>query len=81
MLIRIYVLIYYFMLTRRYRITLKGKEILQSEGAKLMLPNHQSHIDPQLIAVIAAMHCDFVPVVSEKILRIPIISYFLKTNS
>ena len=78
MLIRIYIRLYYFILTRRYRIIIKGKEILESKGAKLMLPNHQSHIDPQLIAVIVARVCDFVPVVSETIIKIPIIRYFLK---
>lgn len=44
----------------------------------LMLPNHQSHIDPQLMAVIVAQYCEFVPVVSERFLKIPIISSFLK---
>ena len=74
----ILVRIYYFILTRRYRITIKGMDMLEAPGAKLFLPNHQSHIDPQLIAVIAAQHCDFVPVVSESIVKIPVISYFLK---
>jgi len=78
MLMRIYVRLYYFVLTRRYRFNIVGREILESPGAKLMLPNHQSHIDPQLIAVIVARVCEFVPVVSETIMKIPVISYFLK---
>ena len=78
MLMRIYIRLYYFILTRRYRFNIKGREILESTGAKLMLPNHQSHIDPQLIAVIVARECEFVPVVSETIMKIPVIRYFLK---
>ena len=69
---------YNFVLTRRYKINLIGEEILETSGAKLILPNHQSHIDPQLMGVILSLRCDFVPVVSEKILKTPVISYFIK---
>ncbi len=69
---------YYYVLARRYRVGIKGLEILDSPGAKLFLPNHQSLIDPQLIAVISTIYCDFVPVVSENFFRIPVIRYFLK---
>lgn len=69
---------YYYVLTRRYRVKIKGMEILKSSETKLFLPNHQSYIDPQLIAVITALHSDFVPVVSDTFLKIPVISYFLK---
>ncbi|NQV52843.1 MAG: 1-acyl-sn-glycerol-3-phosphate acyltransferase [Flavobacteriales bacterium] len=44
----------------------------------LILPNHQSHIDAQLMAAIVAQYCEFVPVVSERFLKIPVISSFLK---
>jgi 1-acyl-sn-glycerol-3-phosphate acyltransferase len=69
---------YFFVLSRRYKINTVGIDLLKSPGAKLILPNHQSHIDPQLLAVITAKYCDFVPVVSENILKIPVIRYFLK---
>ena len=69
---------YYFVLTRRYTINTVGLELFRTSGAKLVLPNHQSHIDPQLIAVILAPHCEIVPVVSENFLKIPIINYFIK---
>ena len=52
---------------------------MQSSEAKLILPNHQSHVDPMLIAVIIEKYCDFVPVVSENYLKIPIIKYCLKS--
>ena len=70
--------LFYFILTRRYRIKIIGSNILETPGAMLILPNHQSHIDAQLMAVIAAQYCDFVPVVSERFLKIPVISSFLK---
>lgn len=69
--------LYDFILSRRYRVKIKGLEVLAAPGTKLFLPNHQSHIDPQLIAVVTAKQCDFVPVISENILKIPILSYFM----
>jgi long-chain-fatty-acid--[acyl-carrier-protein] ligase len=72
------VLLYNFILTRRYTINITGEELLKTKGAKLVLPNHQSHIDPQLMGVIMALNGDFVPVVAEKFLKIPIISIFIK---
>lgn len=69
--------LYHFALTRRYRISVKGEEIIKASGAKLILPNHPSYIDAQLIAVIVALHRDIVPVVSEKFLKIPVVRHFL----
>ncbi len=57
---------------------LKGVSLLKSKGAKLILPNHQSYIDPQLLAAITTQFCDFMPVVSERFMRIPIVGYFLR---
>jgi 1-acyl-sn-glycerol-3-phosphate acyltransferase len=70
--------LYNFALIRRYSIRIKGEEILETAGAKLILPNHPSYIDAQLIAVVISMHRAIVPVVSEKFLKIPVISYFLR---
>jgi len=67
-----------FILARRYNIKVKGINILRDSGAKLILQNHQSHIDPQLLGVFVAQHCDFVPVISERFLRIPILGSILR---
>lgn len=70
--------IFSFVLSRRYILNIKGEHLLQEPGAKLLLQNHPSHIDPQLLGVLVAQNCDFVPVISEKFLRIPIIGSILR---
>jgi len=72
------ILLFYFFLKRRYIIDIKGGNILKVPGPKLILPNHQSQVDAQLMAVITAQYCDFVPIVSERIVRIPVIGNFLR---
>jgi len=69
---------YRFIITRRYKIDIKGVELLQAEGGKLILPNHQSHMDPQIMALETYRHGSVVPVVAERFFRIPAIKYFLK---
>ena len=69
---------YTFILTRRYQIHFKGLELLKSKSPKLILPNHVSHIDPQLMTVIIYKYTDFVPIVAERFFPIPVIKYFLR---
>jgi long-chain-fatty-acid--[acyl-carrier-protein] ligase len=71
--------VFSFVLSRRYIINVKGVNHLHDAGAKFILQNHQSHIDPQLLGVFVAQHCNFVPVISEKFLRIPVIGFILRT--
>ncbi|MGL1887021.1 MAG: 1-acyl-sn-glycerol-3-phosphate acyltransferase [Reichenbachiella sp.] len=70
--------VFSFLLSRRYIINVKGVNILQNNGPKLLLQSHQSHIDPQLLGVFVAQHSDFVPVISEKFLGIPVIGSILR---
>jgi 1-acyl-sn-glycerol-3-phosphate acyltransferase len=77
-MLRFYRVLYDFILSRRYRVEIKGVELLQKEGGKLVLPNHQSHIDPQIIGVKFYKHADIVPVVNESFFKIPFVNYFLK---
>lgn len=70
--------LYYFVLSRRYKISLKGEELLQSKGAKLILPNHPAQIDAPLMSLILYRRCDVVPVVSERFFKMPLIGYFVK---
>lgn len=67
-----------FMLARRYTLDLKGEELLDEPVAKLLLTNHPSHIDPQLLGTYIAQGGNLVPVISEKFLKIPIIGPVLK---
>jgi len=74
----IYRSFYSFILTRRYKITYKGAEIMESSSPKLILPNHISHIDPQIMSVVTYKYTDFVPVVAERFFKIPVVKFFLK---
>ena len=69
---------YSFILSRRYKIIIKGVDIIESDNPKLILPNHISHIDPQIMAVTIYKHTDFVPLAAERFFKIPIIKFFLK---
>lgn len=71
-------MIYYWILRRRYRVEISGIDLLDRNEAHLILPNHPSYIDPQILAAIISRHCDFVPVVSERFLNIPFIGFFLR---
>lgn len=68
-----------FMLTRRYNLNVTGEELLHEPGAKLLLQNHQSHIDPQILGVYIAQRSGLVPVISEKFLRIPVLGGILRS--
>lgn len=78
MLMRFYRVLYKFILSRRYKVKISGLELLQKPGAKLVLPNHQSHVDPQIIAIECYKYSDLVPVVSERFFKIPIVKFFLR---
>lgn len=71
--------VFAFILSRRYTLNVKGVELLQEPGAKLLLQSHQSHIDPQLLGVYIAQRNGLVPVISESFLRIPIIGSILRS--
>ena len=69
---------YRFILSRRYATEIKGIELFESGKGKLILPNHQSHMDPQIMSIELYNHGGVVPVVTERFYKIPVIRYFLK---
>ncbi len=69
---------YKYILSRRYNITIEGVDVLKSDSAKLILPNHISHIDPQIMTLELYKHTDFVPLVAERFFKIPVIKFFLR---
>ena len=71
-------LFYRFVLSRRYNVKIEGLDILSSPSAKLILPNHISHIDPQIMAIETYRRTDFVPIVAERFFKVPIVKYFLR---
>ena len=78
MLLKFYRWLYHFILTRRYRVIIKGLDLVKLDVPKLFLPNHQSHLDPQLVSVITVKHTKIVPVVSERFFKVPVVRYFVK---
>jgi len=75
---KLYRIFFNFLITRRYRITIIGEELLKKEGGKLVLPNHQSHVDPQIIGIKFYKFVHIVPVVNESFFKIPVVSFFFK---
>ena len=70
--------LYGFLLSSRYKVKIEGEDILSSDYAKIILPNHISHIDPQLMSIAIYKYTDFVPVVAERFFKIPVIKFFLR---
>jgi 1-acyl-sn-glycerol-3-phosphate acyltransferase len=62
----------------RYRISIKGSEILQNESPVLFLPNHQALIDPIILLSHIYRFSTAIPVVSEKYFNIPVVKWYFK---
>ena len=71
-------LFYKLILKSRYKVIIKGEDVLLSDSTKLVLPNHISHVDSQIMAIYLYEYTDFVPVVAEGFFKIPVIKYFLR---
>ena len=70
--------IYRFFLSLRYKVEIKGEEILKSKNAKFILPNHQALVDPQILFAHIFKFTKVVPVVTESIYNIPILKNIFK---
>ena len=62
----------------RYRISIKGSEILQTNSPVLFLPNHQALIDPVILLSQIYRFSSATPVVSEKYFNIPVLKWYFK---
>jgi len=62
----------------RYRISIKGSEVLQNNSPILFLPNHQALIDPFILLSQIYRFSTVTPVVSEKYFNIPIAKWYFK---
>lgn len=74
----IYRKFYTAVLSLRYSVEIKGLDILSSDDPKLILPNHISHIDPQIMTLLIYKYTDFVPLAAERFFSIPVIKFFLR---
>ena len=66
------------LLRARYRISIKGSEILQSNSPILFLPNHQALIDPVILLSHIYRYTTVIPVISEKYYDIPVAKWYFK---
>ncbi len=62
----------------RYRISIKGAEILQSNSPVLFLPNHQALIDPVILLSQIFRFSTVTPVVTERYFNIPVVKWYFK---
>jgi len=70
---KVLIAIYRFFLSLRYKVEITGTEILKSNNAKFILPNHQALIDPQLIFAHLNKYLTVVPVVTEGFYKNPVL--------
>ncbi len=66
------------LLRSRYRISIKGSEILKSNSPILFLPNHQALIDPLILLSHIYRYTTVIPVISEKYFDIPVAKWYFK---
>jgi 1-acyl-sn-glycerol-3-phosphate acyltransferase len=66
------------LLRSRYRISIKGSEILKSNSPILFLPNHQALIDPPILLSHIYRYTTAIPVISEKYFDIPLAKWYFK---
>jgi 1-acyl-sn-glycerol-3-phosphate acyltransferase len=62
----------------RYRLSIKGTEIVQKNSPVLFLPNHQALIDPVILLSQIYRFSTATPVVSEKYFNIPLVKWYFK---
>jgi 1-acyl-sn-glycerol-3-phosphate acyltransferase len=62
----------------RYRISIKGSEILQNNSPVLFLPNHQALVDPVILLSHIYRFTTAIPVVSEKYFDMPVVKWYFK---
>ena len=70
--------IFRFFLSLRYKVEIKGLEVLDHKGANLILPNHQALVDPQIISSQLWKKIAIVPVVTEGMYNLPVLHSLFK---
>jgi len=66
-------------LSLRYRVTVKGAEILESSSPLFILPNHQALIDPMLLMCHIYRNSKAIPVIISDYYDIPVLKSIFKT--
>ena len=74
---RVLAAFYRGMLSVRYRVRLKGEELLKEPRTTLFLPNHQASVDPQIVCSQLLRYTDVSPLVTEGYFKIPVVAQIL----
>jgi len=69
--------IFYWVLSKRYSITIKGEEVIKKNGPKIYLPNHQAEVDPIVLLTVIQQYHKAAPMVSAAYYNIPVFKQFL----
>jgi len=69
---------FYWFVSKRYDIKVKGEELLDGGGPRLYLPNHQAEIDPVIIMTIIGKYHVASPMISATYYNLPLLKSFLK---
>ncbi|MBR8537723.1 AMP-binding protein [Carboxylicivirga sediminis] len=67
-----------FILGARYKVNVKGRETLNSQSPKLILPNHQAIMDPILLFAYLYKYTTAVPVMLASYFDIPVAKWLFK---
>lgn len=67
-----------FLLSLRYRISIEGTEVLRDKKTRLILPNHQAIVDPQILFSQIYRFTPVVPVVTASYFNIPVLKSVFK---
>ncbi len=75
----IIVAIFRFFLSLRYKVEIKGLDVLKKDNSYLILPNHQALIDPQILGSHLWKRIKIVPVVTEGMYNVPVLNLLFKS--
>lgn len=75
---RLIAFIYRYLLSLRYKVEIKGADVLKSSGSKFILPNHQALVDPQILFSHIYKYSKVVPVVTDRFYNNLILGYLFR---
>ena len=63
---------------RRYRLTVRGEELVNNQDIRLFLPNHPAQVDAPLLGAYLQKRMKIVPIVSDRFVTMPVVGYFMR---
>ena len=73
LMMKVIIAIFRFFLSLRYKVEIRGSEVLKSKQAKFILPNHQALVDPQIVYTQIYKYTSVFPVVSAQFFEKPVL--------